>query len=48
MKAKAKPAVVIIATKPFEMSKKDVEKKSQGKEGSKREERMDMKLQRKK
>ena len=32
-----------MATKPFEKSKKDVEKKAFGKEGSKREEAMDRK-----
>jgi len=34
--------------KPFEQSKKDVEKKAYGKEGSKREEAMDKKQAKKK
>jgi hypothetical protein len=48
MKPKAKPVVVVIATRPFESSKKDVEKKSMGKEGGKREEKFDTKQSRKK
>jgi len=48
MKPKAKPVVVVIATRPFESSKKDVEKKAMGKEGGKREEKFDTKQSRKK
>ena len=36
-----------MATKPFEKSKQDKEKRSQGKEGSKREERYDAKQKKK-
>jgi len=46
--AKKTPVMVVIATKPFEASKKDTEKKSVGKEGGKREEKYDTKQMKKK
>lgn len=47
MAKKPSPASVVTNTRYFESSKKDVEKKPQGKEGSKREEKFDTSLKRK-